>query len=936
MLIFPSFFNAGKPTYEIEQSLRFDSTDYTNLSRTPSSAGNRKTWTISFWLKRAKISDTSHYYVSAYASNSDSGNWNITSTTPDEFSVGAYNGEILRTTSKYRDPASWYHVVVVGDTTNATTNDRQRIYVNGERVTASVGLISQNGDLAWNSTGTHYIGRNAFANNYYINAYLAEFHSVDGQALDQYDFGEFDNNGVWRPIEYTGSHGTQGFYLKFDPTATNGIGHDHSGNGNHWTANGFFYEIGTPDYNANWIGSTSGSYYSGSWENVFNGDVTVGSNYVYAYNNTATLTFSTALSGVIEVYGSDGGAGDANSGFIRLSDGSTWSINSIARANAQWHSFGTKSGITTITVSSPGGHGALLGAIRVDGNLLVNNSAKAGYDNFSDTPTTNWCTLNPVGSTAASQCSNGNLQYYNGTTSSWRSGVSSFAVSSGKWYFEAKFTSFPASSAAFVGISRDTVQWVNNVSHFGQSSAVLSYGYYSGNGRIYDSSSSFTYGASYTTNDVIGCALDLDAGTLRFYKNGVDQGQAVSGLTGIWNVGVSSLDTPAIVNFGQRDFEQTPPSGFLPLNTSNLPAPTIKDGSDYFNTKTYTGNGSTQSITGVGFQPDFTWIKQRNGASTHSLQDAVRGAGSSTTLRSDTTNAEDSSGAIYGYLSSFDTDGFSLDAGSDPGVRVNGSGDTYVAWNWLAGGTGSTNTAGSITSTVSANPSAGFSIVGYTGDGTQFATIGHGLGVAPKMIIVKNRSSAVGWAVLHTEAGTTGTTLDGAPEYKMLSLNSTAAASDFGSDCIWNPTSTTFKVAATTNSNWVNQNGSNHIAYCFAEVEGYSKFGSYTGNGSNDGPFVFLGFRPALILTKRTNSTSNWVIQDSTRQTYNPSDAWLRPNTPDAEGTTSPDLDLDFLSNGFKVRNNGTDNNISGSTYIFMALAENPFGGDGVSPATAR
>ena len=930
-MLFPSFFNAGKPTYEIEQSLRFDGSS--RFNQTYASSGNRKTFTISFWVKNTTTT-IGNVFVQART------NLRL-NTTNAAFIVNAgYGGtnNFLISNASFRDSSAWYHFVLAFDTTQSTASDRVKVWVNNQLQTySSASYPPQNQDLDYNSTEVAYIG--AENTSGYLNGYLAEYHSIDGSALTPTDFGEYDNNGVWRPKRYTGSYTGNSFYLKFDPSATNGIGHDHSGNGNHWTANGFFYEIGTPDYDDNWIGSTSGSYYSGSWENVFNGDVTVGSNYVYAYNNTATLTFSTALSGVIEVYGSDGGAGDANSGFIRLSDGSTWSINSIARANAQWHSFGTKSGITTITVSSPGGHGALLGAIRVDGNLLVNNSAKAGYDNFSDTPTTNYCTWNPLSNNGVT-ISNGNLDTSGGSSGNCKG---TLGMTSGKWYWEYSNMVTGLGTPFVMGLAH--VDGYTPNGHDNWRRAVYFYTDGSGNGQVRrfengSAASSVTVPSSirrFYASDVLQIAFDADTGKVWTGKNN-SWLDSSGGFTGNPSNGSNPTHTfpdttipmtplrdhagvaiSASANFGQRAFAYTPPTGFKALNTSNLPAPTVKDGSKNFNTVLYSGNGSTQSITGVGFSPSFVWTKGRSGSygvSNHKLFDTVRGA--TKTLFGNLTLAE---ATQTNGLTSFDSDGFSL--GND--TNVNASSTTFVAWNWLAGGSGSSNTDGTITSTVSANPSAGFSIVSYVANGTstQGSTVGHGLGVAPKFIIAKDRDASQNWFA-YSEI------YPGAAGGYNFNTSQAAFTSDAG---YWNstaPTSTVFTIG-----NYHGYSGEHDmIAYCFAEVEGYSKFGRYTGNGNADGPFVYCGFKPAFVLFKSTGSSTNWTIIDNARSAYNPAEAYLKPNASQAETNL---LDIDTLSNGFKLRGtSGGDHNQSGTTFIFAAFASSPFGGSGVSPATAR
>jgi hypothetical protein len=343
---------------------------------------------------------------------------------------------------------------------------------------------------------------------------------------------------------------------------------------------------------------------------------------------------------------------------------------------------------------------------------------------------------------------------------------------------------------------------------------------------------------------------------------------------------------------------------------------------DYFNTKLYTGTGSQLAVTGVGFQPDFVWFKNRGTTNSHGLQDVVRGFNTTGIQSSNGADADPSfDGSTLGYVSSVGSDGFTVEAGG----CANASGNNYVSWNWLANGTGVSNTDGSITSTVSANTTSGFSIVSYTGNGTSGATVGHGLGVAPAMIFVKNRSSANDWNGFHKSlTGTNG-----------IFLNLTSATS--ASSTFWNNTNPTSSVFTIGNHVTVNTNTNNYIAYCFAEKKGFSKFGSYTGNGSTDGTFVYTGFKPAFVLTKWSGGSSSWYMYDNRRSDNdegNPQDRYLRPNTTPGDGTDHPGYD--FVSNGFKNRNGDPDLNVSGRNYIYMAIAEQPLVGTNNIPATAR
>jgi len=349
---------------------------------------------------------------------------------------------------------------------------------------------------------------------------------------------------------------------------------------------------------------------------------------------------------------------------------------------------------------------------------------------------------------------------------------------------------------------------------------------------------------------------------------------------------------------------------------------TIKKPSDYFNTKLYTGDDVDGREITTGFATDWTWVKRRNSTNSHIISDSVRGA----TYKLDSS----SSGAEVnnydgGHLESFTSTGFTMGVGSADFGHLNATGGTYVAWNWLAGGTASSNTDGSITSTVSANTTSGFSICSWTGDGSD-ATIGHGLGAVPKMIIHKHRSGTVQWNVYHESAGTGG--------YLRIDGNNAWSSNSgfFGTA----PTSSVFSPGSHP---YMSGSGNDNIAYIFAEKKGFSKFGSYTGNGSNDGTFVYTGFKPAFVMIKNTTNGNNWFILDNKRTLFNLADDSLFPNSSSAEITNQPtNYGVDILSNGMKMRTSGdhlvNNNNASGNTYIYMAFAEEPLVGD--NPATAR
>jgi hypothetical protein len=525
------------------------------------------------------------------------------------------------------------------------------------------------------------------------------------------------------------------------------------------------------------------------------------------------------------------------------------------------------------------------------------------YDSMIDSPTvsasaSNYCVgnpLNPDGST----WSNGNLAF--SVPNSTNNSQATFAVSSGKWYWETIFTAAHELGVQQTGL---TARRTNAVT-------------YNKDGTKYVNGTNSAYGATYTNGDVIGTALDMTGGTVTFYKNNVSQGSISLSGVGITNGTMTisaggALTQTGTVNFGQQSFTYTPPTGFNALNTYNLPTPTIANGAQYMAATTYTGNGSTQTITnggnntiGTTFQPDFVWIKSRSDAVGNRLLNSITGVYNY--LISNSTLAESTDTTS---LTAFNSNGFSLGAAAANGFNTNGS--TYIGWQWQANkGTNVTNTNGSITSTVSANTTAGFSVVTYTGTGAN-ATVGHGLGVIPNMIIAKVRStSGADWTVYHSSLGAT----------QGLFLDTTAAATTNAN--FWNNTAPTSSVYSVGSSGGTNNSGNTMIAYCWAAVAGYSAFGSYTGNGSTDGPFIFTNFRPRWVMFKRSDGTGYWLIKDSSRNGYNQTDPLLYANASDAEYSAAGAIDI--LSNGFKLRATSLESNASGGTYVWAAFSENPF-----------
>ena len=494
----------------------------------------------------------------------------------------------------------------------------------------------------------------------------------------------------------------------------------------------------------------------------------------------------------------------------------------------------------------------------------------------------NYCTLSPIDKSSNITVSNGNLDHSQGAVT----GIckSTIGMSSGKWYWEVTVTA----TSPMIGIANSNA--LPTINYLGSDSN--SWSYDSVAGLKYTNNASASYGASFTTNDVIGVAFDADNGTIVFYKNNVSQGTAFTGLTsGPYFPAVSrNIGSPSTsFNFGQRPFAYAAPAGFRSLCTTNLPTPTIKRPSSAMDVVTYTGNGSARSITGLGFSPDLVWIKGRSGATDHAIYDSVRGVQKDLGSNLTTDETTQTQG-----LTAFNSDGF--DIGTLAKINTNTS--TYVAWAWDRAAID------------------GLDIVSYTGNGAN-RTIAHNLGVAPRMIIIKARTTAgtdQGWPVWHASI----------PNTNYLMLDTTAISTSGAT--YWNSTSPTASVFSLGTNVAVNANNDTYIAYLFAEVEGFSRFGSYTGNAAVVGPFVWCGFRPRWILTKAVGGTSNWMILDTARDDINVASKELGANRNTEENNATQFAgDTDIVSNGFKVRSLNAEVNASGATYIFAAFAESPF-----------
>ena len=528
--------------------------------------------------------------------------------------------------------------------------------------------------------------------------------------------------------------------------------------------------------------------------------------------------------------------------------------------------------------------------------------------------------MNPLEQGSDTTFSEGNLKAVSTNSGGWESHCSTLNASTGKWYFE---TECVAGSRFSIGIA-DASDNIRDL-YTTDLSPAYAYNY---NGKKYSGGTTDggVVAATFTASDIIGCAFDLDAGTIRFYKNGIDQGVFFSDVeSGVaYKMAASTRAATVVANFGQKPFKYAPPDGFQPLNAANVrPETVIVRPDQYVGVTTYTGNGSVQSIN-VGLKPDFVWIKNRDTTDSHVLFDTIRGV--ERTLYSNLTN-NDSYNA--GSLTSFDSDGFTL--GSYANANQNTSG--LVAWAWKAGGNKNTFnvddvgyasaaaaglTGGSITPTGSSvGTKQGFSILKWTGvvwNGSNPQSISHGLSQAPQFMILKNLERAVDWAVYHEAIGNT----------TMLELNQSGAKESADSG-FWNNTSPTNSVFTVGNGHGYRTGGidEDYIGYIWHDVPGLQKFGSYVGNGNNDGVYIELGFAPKVLLTKSSSHGSDWQLWDTSRQPYNVNANTLTPNSSAAE-TGTAGYAVDMLSNGVKFRMYGSSSNQSGYTYIYAAWAEVP------------
>jgi hypothetical protein len=1004
--------------------------------------------TYSAWVKIGTLG-TQRLLYEGYTSVSDLEYFMFNSSDQLEWS-GQVNGGTsygVRTPAVFRDPSAWYHVVIAIDTTQATDTNRIKIYVNGVQQTGLTtfysGFPAQNTDLEWNNQSSTQVIAWGGHTGYY-DGYMTEVYMIDGQALTPSSFGNTnDQTGVGQPVAYTGTYGTNGFYLPFsNVTSTTTIGYDFSGNNNNWTANNISLSTGTSIQSFTTTGTTSwtaptgvtsvnylvvaggggGAYAGGGGaggmrtgtipvvpgvsytvtvgaggaggtgfaDNAFKGSDSVFGSITSIGGGAGNLSYASLSAKNSGGSGGAGGIGTTSSGSGTAGQGNNGGVGDASNAgggggagaaggnasggfsgnggaglassisgtsvtyaggggggcssnsNTNFGSGGAGGGGSSSTLNGSAGtantggggggasyNGSTFGNGGAGGSGIVILSWASGatttYDSMVDVPT-QWIPYNTTGDVGAlwrgnysvmnpldqldGSIANGNLTVTTGTVggSNCRGTI---AMTSGKFYWE--FTPTSNGSIADLGISIFPGSDPKN--------GTL-YTYQADTGNKYSTAGgAVSFGATYTTNDVIGIAYDANTGSIWWAKNGVFQASgdpaagtnaAYTGITGNVfpfisdrNVGGTCV---VACNFGQRPFVYTPPVGFKTLNTTNLPTPTIgatstTQASQNFNAVLRNGFGSTGGTLACGFQPDFVWEKTRSAASSHTLWDSNRGLPKA--LRSNDTGAE----LNQTWLTGFVTNGLTF------GTNDYGTGVSLVEWVWKAGqGNNVTNNSGTITSTVSANPAAGFSIVTYTGNGTN-STVGHGLGATPSMVIVKCRSTAgESWHTYHVGLSSPANT---------VYLNGTAAEGSFPT-CFNSMSTLNSTVFSLGTDGASNGSGRTYVAYVFSQVAGYSAFGKYTGNDSANGTFIYTGFRPAFVLYKKANGTDGWLIYDAKRNSANVTDALLQPNTDGAEAVSGPGS-IDILSNGFKQRNANNIGNSSSFTYIYMAFAEYPF-----------
>jgi len=921
--------------FTVDRSLRFNDDDSAYLNRTPSSSSNRKTFTISWWFKRGN-QGTIQAFFGAY-DNSTSGNdsYYFSCIISDQgINLGAWNQNWLKTNRLFRDPSAWYHCVLAYDTTQSTADNRVRMYINGVEETsfAQRNNPSQNFDLGWNfSSQMQTIGRVNYTSGtgpYPFDGYIAEFNSIDGLALDASYFGETDSiTGQWIPKQYTGSYGTNGFYLNFSDnsgTTATTLGKDSSGNGNNFTPNNFTVTAGagndsvedTPTNNFPTLNPLNINPYSSSGypsPTFTNGNLEWTTNTTSQVNYAeSTMYFPISGKWYMEVKVDNLNIGNGV-GYTQLSvSGNTggsrylWWVYS-----SPYYQINTNSGTQTI------------GSI-ADGDVI-----QIAYD--SDTGNV-WFGKNNSWYLSGDPA--------NGTAMSPATTVTNdfarFSVA-GRSGSEANIVDVNFGQQAFSYTPPTGFKAVNS-GNLPNPTILLP-------DRHFDT---FTYSGDGNSTQTLSNVLEfqpdwvwLKGSNTNYSHTLYDSRRGAGSLKGL-----NSNETRPEGSTVQDD------STFGFLSSFDANGITVTKGSD---STSYTNGASSEYVA-------WNWLAGGADSKTYKVKvvadstDYGHGTGSNKYqfFKSDGTTGfgtnavdldleeggtyvfdwSDSSAQSHPIRFSLTNDGThsnGTSAGTEYTTGVTKDDSAYKTTITIASGVanlfyycqnhsgmgaeintnttkGSTNFDGSLLSVVKANTTAGFSITSFTVSSSAAYTVGHGLGVAPRVIIMKSRTQTFNWDVFHASVGNT----------KRIRLNDNTAPEDYTGP--WNDTDPTSTVFSSVGS-WLN-NSSDQIAYIFSEVDGYSKFGSYTGNGSTDGTFVFIGFRPAFVIQRRTDSSGHWYIFDNKRAGFNVDNKSLSPDLSASQYTVTV---IDFLSNGFKLRSNAVAHNASGGTYLYIAFAESPF-----------
>jgi hypothetical protein len=790
-----NFGSAAKSAYSIDKSCMFDFASSSYLTRTPGSAGNRRTWTMSVWLKVTRKPSSTSGGLVFYQAGSTEFRWSDNN--DQMYLIDGSSYKI--STGKLRDTTGWFHLCIIADTPQGTASDRFKVYINGAVPTLTTDSApSQDFDFDVNDTQAQNIGKEG--SNYW-DGYMADFHLIDGTAKAVGDFGETNDEGVWVPKQYTGGgYGTCGFHLDFADSAD--LGDDNSGQGN------------------------------------------------------------------------------------------DWSEQNIAAAHQS-----------------------------------------------SDSPTNNHCTWNYNYDMESTITLSEGCQNFLNSAGSQDKAMGTMFPRHGKWYWEVKWVS--GSSGGQVGLSQNDVGSNEELGNNNSSGTGVSLGYRSHDGNTYKNSTLTSFGNSWSAGDVIGVAWDVGNGKIYFAKNNSWQnsGDPTSGATGTgsaYNLGTAPISgggyAPAVCNegsslyearFDEAKWDYSAPTGYKALCTANMDEPAVTDPSTKFDMLQYTGNGSSTKRTDISWdnmQPDWVIVKNRSQGDSWMVHDVPRTV--TNYLYWDARADEAGPGG-------FGTDGFGS-GGTANQLRVftsddkyNASDEIYLVHGWYCGGSGSSNENGSInTTTTYVDTTSKVSISTYTGNGTDDATVGHGLGVTPDTVMIIQRSNNDHHPLVTWEVGQT--------QYSEKAyMDHIGDAFTSSGNMIKGGSSTTFTLGTDPG---VNRSSGTFVAYSMAEVEGFSKFGTYTGNADAEGPYCYCGFAPEVIWIKCDKSNEPWNMFSRTVNNYNPAVNFMWLNDSSATLTTN-DTTVDFLSNGFKITGNDTRVNDSGTSIIFLAFARHPMGGENVAPS---